>query len=64
LRQKIPAFLADQPGQVAIWFIEKHLDALEMDDALRDCVTVFVEHCPQGIHKFGALMDETFTGPE
>ena len=64
MRQKIPAFLANQPGQAAIWFVEKHLDALEVDNALRDCVTVFVEHCPQRIHKFGALTDETFTGPE
>jgi hypothetical protein len=40
LRKKIPAFLVDQGGQVAVWLVEKRLDPSEMDNALRDCVSL------------------------
>lgn len=36
----------------------------DVADARRDDLPVFVKHATQGVHQFGALMDDALTGPE
>lgn len=64
LREQIPAFRAQQVGQIAVRRSEELFDPPDLVNALWNNVTVFVKTGPECIHQFGPLAHEAFPGTE
>ena len=61
-RRRTTALFVNEHRQVAVLGVEDRLDMLQLSDALRDDMAVFVENATQRVHEFRALVDKALTG--